>query len=316
MSAAHMRIISIPGVPNPVSQLVMGSMMLTEENIEEAVRLLDAYIATGGNSFDTAHAYGHSTMRAIGIWMQERKNRSGLTIIGKGAHPDQLGSRMTRQAMNQDLDESLDALMSDYVDVFMLHRDDPYIPVGEILETLQELLESKRCLAIGVSNWKTARIEEANDYAAANGLTGFCLNSPNLSLAKPNEPRWRDAVSADQAYAAWHERVQLPLLSWSSQAGGFFTGRFSPDKREDPDAVRVYYNEGNWERYRRANLLAERKGCDANQVALAFVLHQRFPTCAIIGPNSVAELQSSVKALEVSLAPEEVSWLDLEIENL
>jgi aryl-alcohol dehydrogenase-like predicted oxidoreductase len=196
----------------------------------------------------------------------------------------------------------------------MLHRDDPETAVGYILESLQEQLEAKRCRALGVSNWTTERMAEANEYAASHGLTGFSCNSPNLSLAKPNEPRWAGCVSVDAAYAAWHESTQMPLLSWSSQAGGFFTGRFSPDNRDDPEAVRVYYSEANWERYRRAKLLAERKGCDANQIAMAFVLQQRFPTCAIMGPNNVSELQSSARALEVNLSPEEARWLDLEVE--
>jgi aryl-alcohol dehydrogenase-like predicted oxidoreductase len=110
---------------------------------------------------------------------------------------------------------------------------------------LQEQLEAKRCYALGVSNWTTARIDEANEYAVSHGLIGFSCNSPNLSLAKPNEPRWHNAVSADEAYTGWHERTQMPLLFWWTQAGAFFTGRFAPDKQEDPEAVHVYYNDSN-----------------------------------------------------------------------
>jgi aryl-alcohol dehydrogenase-like predicted oxidoreductase len=311
-----MRYISIPGLDKPVAQLVLGSMMLSEKKMEDAASLLDGYRAIGGNTIDTAHVYGPSGMGAIGLWMQARKNRASLAIIGKGAHPNHNGPRMNRQAIEQDLIESLDLMRTDYVDIYMLHRDDTDTPVGIIMEALQEQLDAKRCHALGVSNWTTARIDEANEFAASHGLTCFTCNSPNLSLAKPNEPRWHNAVSADEAYTAWHERTQMPLLSWSSQAGGFFTGRFTPDKREDSEAVRVYYSPSNWERYRRAKLLAEQRDCDANQIALAFVLHQRFPTCALIGPSNVSELSSSVKALDVPLMPEEIRWLDLETESL
>jgi 1-deoxyxylulose-5-phosphate synthase len=141
-------------------------------------------------------------------------------------------------------------------------------------------------------------------------------NSPNLSLAKPNEPRWAGCISADADYIAWHERSNLPLLSWSSQAGGFFTGRFAPDKLDDQEAVRVYYSDANWKRYRRAAELAEAKGVTANQIALSYVLHQPFPTCAIIGPNRVEELHSSAEALGVELSPQEILWLDLKAESL
>src|SRR5947209_17905962 len=105
----------------------------------------------------------------------------------------------------------------------------------------------------------------------------------------------------------------MPLFAWSSQAGGFFTGRYTPDNLENEDMVRVYYNEGNWERLRRATELGRKKGgFTANQVALAWVLHQPFPVFALIGPHSVEELNSSVSALELELTPDEVRWLNLE----
>lgn len=311
MTQAQMDSITIAGVSSPVTRLILGSMMLSEERRGESSELLDAYVASGGNAVDTAHVYGPSGAKALGRWMLDRGNRRRLVLIGKGAHPDQNGPRVTLEAMEQDLKESLDRLQTDYVDIYMLHRDDPNKSVGYILESLNALLESKRCFALGASNWSVARIAEANAYAEAHGLIGFACNSPNLSLAKPNEPRWEGCVSAGEDDIAWHERLQLPLLSWSSQAGGFFTGRFAPDRREDAEAVRVYYSDANWERLRRARMLAERKGCDPNQIALAYVLHQRYPTCAIIGPSNPSELRSSLPGLEVSLTEQEAEWLDL-----
>jgi aryl-alcohol dehydrogenase-like predicted oxidoreductase len=103
-------------------------------------------------------------------------------------------------------------------------------------------------------------------------------------------------------------------LSWSSQAGGFFTGRFSPEIKEDKDMVRVYYSDLNWERYNRAQKLASKKGCNPIQIALAYVLNQKFPTAGIIGPRTVDELRSSYQALQIKLSQDEVSWLHLEEE--
>lgn len=296
------------------TKLVLGSMMLKEEKIDFSVELLDAYIATGGNCIDTAHVYGVSSSRAVGIWMQQRKNRADVVIIGKGAHPNQNGARVTLEAMEQDLAETFERMQTDYVDIFMLHRDDLNQSVGYIMESMNKQLEEGRCRALGVSNWTIARIQEANDYAAAHHLNGLVCNSPNLSLAKPNEPRWAGCISVYADDAAWHEKTQLPLLSWSSQAGGFFTGRYTPDNG-DADTIRVYYSEENWERYRRAETLAKQKGVSTNDIALAFVLNQSFPTCALIGPNNVDELHSSVKALNVSLTNEESRWLDLREDN-
>jgi len=312
-AGTRMGYISIAGISQPVSSLILGSMLLSDERMDTAAELLDAFAEIGGNALDTARVYGLRGMAAIGKWMKERRNRASLVLIAKGAHHDDNGPRVNRSAIAEDLDYSLDLMQTDYADIFMLHRDDPGKPVGEIVELLQEPLEAGRCRALGASNWTTSRLEAANAYAQSHGMTGFACSSPNLSLAKANEPRWPGCVSADSADAAWHERTQLPLLSWSSQAAGFFTGRFAPDQKDNEEMVRVYYSDENWERYRRAAWLGEMKGADANQVALAYVLHQTFPACAMIGPANAAELRSSANALNVTLTSRELLWIDLAV---
>jgi aryl-alcohol dehydrogenase-like predicted oxidoreductase len=292
------------------SQLILGSMMLREEDMEFSAGLMDAFAALGGNCIDTAHVYGVSSSRSVGLWMQERKNRADIVIIGKGAHHDNKGPRLTLAAMEQDLNETFDRMQTDYVDIFMLHKDDTNQPVGYIIESMNKQLEAGRCRALGVSNWSVSRIQEANAYAALHNLEGLLCSSPNLSLAKPNEPRWEGCISVYADDLAWHEQTQLPLLSWSSQAGGFFTGRYTPENG-DSEMIRVYYSDANWERYRRTEKLAELKGVSTNDIALAYVLNQAFPTCALIGPNSIKELHSSANALHVSLTSNEIKELDL-----
>jgi 1-deoxyxylulose-5-phosphate synthase len=152
----------------------------------------------------------------------------------------------------------------------------------------------RRC----ASNWTTRRLEEA---------AAFVCSSPELSLAVPNEPPWPGCVSIhDPAELAWYARKQLPVLAWSSQAAGFFAGV------ADGHVERVYQSPANAERLRRAEQLGETKGFTANQVALAWVLHQPFPIHAVIGPRTVDELRDSVRALEVELTGDETRWLDLD----
>ena len=110
---------------------------------------------------------------------------------------------------------------------------------------------------------------------------------------------------------AWHEQSGLPIFSWSSQARGFFTGRFTQEDRSDADLVRVFYNDDNWERYRRAEELGKQKGYSTIQIALAYVLNQSFPTAAIIGARNEAEMKSCQEATTITLTPEEIRWLDL-----
>ncbi|MFF2090760.1 aldo/keto reductase [Paenibacillus sp. NPDC058174] len=311
-----MKQLHIPGVDKPLSRLVMGTGDL--KKLEEPQRqMLAAYIEAGGNVFDTAHQY-RGREQVLGQWLAEHNLREKVVILSKGAHHDDgsPGARVNPEAIRKDLTESLERLGTSYVDLYALHRDDPAAPVGPVIEELNEHLAAGRIRVIGASNWSHQRIQEANDYAAARGLTGFTFNSPNLSLAKPNEPRWEGCVSADLSTCQWHAGNQLPLLSWSAQAGGFFSGHFTPDNRTDEEMVRVYYNDNNWERYSRSVQLAEAKGITPIQVALSYVLNQPFPTYAIIGPRSQVELQSSIEAMNLELTPQEVEWLDLIREEL
>ncbi|MFF2093042.1 aldo/keto reductase [Paenibacillus sp. NPDC058174] len=302
----------VQGLDKPVSRLMKGSDYFYHSAYDKAAANLDAFFAIGGNSIDTAHIYcGGQSEEVIGRYMKERGNREQWVVLTKGAHHDQNGPRVSREAIRSDLKDSLERLQFDYVDMYALHRDDPSVPAGEVIEALNEHIASGAVRAIGVSNWSWQRIQEANEYAAANGLVGFSFSSPNLSLAKANEPFWAGCISADEETCAWHEANQIPLFSWSSQARGFFTGRFSPEDRSNEDLVRVFYSEDNWERLERAKQLGERKNVSAIQIALAYVLNQPFPTSALIGAQSLEELRSCDEGSQIVLTKEELEWLDL-----
>ena len=89
-------------------------------------------------------------------------------------------------------------------------------------------------------------------------------------------------------------------------------GRAHPDKKEDPELVRCWYSDDNFQRLERANELAEKKGVLPINIALAYVLCQPFPTFPLIGPRVLEETRTSLPGLEVELTPEEVKWLNLE----
>jgi aryl-alcohol dehydrogenase-like predicted oxidoreductase len=208
-----------------------------------------------------------------------------------------------------DLAESLERLQTTWIDLYILHRDDPGYPVGPIIEALNEHQRAGRISAFGASNWSTARIAEANAYAREHGLSGFVASSPNLSLAAPNEAPWPGCLSARWGGLDWYEEQQFPLIAWSSLAQGFFSERVSRDMPADAWMARVWQSEANFQRLERARELAKREGATANQVALAWVLHQPFPTFAIIGPYTLEELRSSFEALRLTLTSQEVRRL-------
>ena len=298
-----------------LSVLALGTAYLADDGEAASFELLDTWVELGGNLVDSARQYGDGECeRILGKWLAARDAHDDVVLITKGAHHYTHGSehdpsrkRVTPEHVAADLAESLDALRTDAIDLYFLHRDDPAKPVEPIVDALNEHLAAGRILRFGASNWATERIDEANAYAARSGLDGFTASSPGLSLAEPRDNPWPDTVFAHAREARdWYRRKQLPLFAWSSQAGGFFAGR------RDELIDRVYADERNAERLRRAEELGRRKGFSANEIALAWVLHQPFPTYAIIGPRSPDELHESVVGLDVELTPEEVRWLNLE----
>ena len=285
--------LALNGLGRDVSRLVLGTMLLTDSDTD----VLDEYVRLGGNAIDTARVYGDgSAERALGAWLEQRPGvRERLVIVSKGAHPSGDVKRVTPEEIERDLRVSVE-LLGGPIDLYLLHRDDPSVPVGTILECLTGLREGGLLRAYGTSNWTTARIDEANAWAAVHGLDGFCVSSQHLSLAAQNEEQWPDTRSAnDPELFAWHERTQTPLLAWSPQARGYFFGR------SGSEVLRVYDNAVNRERRRRASLVGERLGRTTAQVALAWVLHQPFPVFACVGARSAVQVREAFGALEVDL---------------
>lgn len=108
----------------------------------------------------------------------------------------------------------------------------------------------------------------------------------------------------------------MPLFTWSSLAGGFFSGRFTRDNLHsfegylDRLCVETYCHEENFERLDRARGLADEKGLSVPQIALAYVLDQPLELFALVGCNTGEQFRANVAAGEVRLTPEELAWLE------
>ncbi|HEX3814303.1 MAG TPA: aldo/keto reductase [Mycobacteriales bacterium] len=297
----------IAGVGKPISRLVMG--VDNQPNLPHATVMFDDFVERGGNTFDTAYIYGGGkTEPLLGQWMRNRGNRDELVVIGKGAHtPHCDPESITRQ-----LNESLERLQTDYLDIYFMHRDNEEIPVGEFVDVLDDHQRAGRIRIYGGSNWSLQRFAEANEYAKKNGKQGFSALSNHISLAEAYDVPWKGCRHvSDPESRRWLAEHQVPLLPWSSQARGFFTGRADPQDRSDEELVRCYYSDDNFERLRRARKLGSELGVPPTAIALAYVLYQPFPTFPLIGPRAVEETRTSLAALDITLTPEQVSWLDL-----
>ena len=206
----------VAGVDKPIARVVQGTVMIRSEEEEKSFALLDEVFEQGGTTFDTAHQYGGGDCeRTFGRWAKDRGLRDEIIVIGKGAHHNADRKRVSPFDITADLFDSLTRFGFDHVDLYLLHRDDPSVPVGPIVEVLNEHFSEGRIKAFGGSNWTPERLREANEYAEENGLTPFVASSPNHSLAEQAVEPWPDCVSiggkAGEKDRGWYEEQRMPL---------------------------------------------------------------------------------------------------------
>lgn len=320
---------TIPGVTKPVSRLVQGTAntVFDPSKPEQAFALLDMAREHGINTFDTAHVYGEGNETMLGNWVRERGVKDEVVILAKGAHP--YGHpRVTPEDIEADLTESLRRQKSDYFDLYVLHRDNPAVPVGPIVEALNKHKDAGKIGAFGGSNWSWQRIKEANDYAAAHHLTPFAVTSPNYSLAEMYAPPWDDCMSisgpAGQAARDFYAESGIAVMPWSSMAGGFFSDLYHRDNldtfaQDDGFAqicIKCYCGETNFERLDRARTLAEAKNLTVAQISLAFSASQPMNLFLLVSSLTREQFAANAAAVEITLTPAELAYLDLKADSL
>src|SRR5690606_33885185 len=118
-----------------------------------------------------------------------------VVIVTKGAHPNLDRVRVTPHDITSDLFDSLARLKTDTIDMYLLHRDDPSVPVGPIMEVLNEHHAAGRIRSFGGPSWAVARLREAAAYAEKHDLVPFVASSPQFSLAVQREAPWRGCIT-------------------------------------------------------------------------------------------------------------------------
>ncbi len=312
---------NIRGIDKPVSRLAQGTIMIGSKNRDAGFALLDGVFELGCNIFDTAHVYGGGdNERTFGKWVNDRGLREEVVVLAKGAHHNADRNRVTPFDITADLHDSLARFGFDYIDLYVLHRDDPEVPVGPIVEALNEHKQAGLIRAFGGSNWTHQRVAEANEYAQAHGLEGFAVSSPQFSLVEMIKEPWPNCISISGPACAearrWYHENDVALVPWSTLARGFLSGRVrrdggeSAEKRDDL-GVDSFASEANYERLERAAELAERKGLTVPQISLAYVLNQPLNVFPLVGCWTPEEFRGNLDVLDVELSEDEIAYLEM-----
>lgn len=318
-----MQYTQIPFVQRPVSRIVLGGAGKLFFSGSDVTAVMEAALDSGINCVDTAREYGKSE-EAIGRYFRQSSRREDFVLISKCCHPVlAFVQRVGRRAAEEDLKRSLDALGTDHIDIYFLHRDNELVDVGCIAEFMHRFHEEGKIGAFGGSNWSAKRIEALNAYAETHGLTGFTVSSPHYSLGRQQRDPWGNGCktitgSNNARQREYYEKNRTPLFCWASLCAGLFSGRIkstdkgSMMKQLGFNAAWGYDCPDNYERLKRCEELAKQKGITVAQAALAWLLGSELNTLAIVGGNSPERIRENALAAEISLTDAERRWLDLQ----
>jgi len=320
-----------------IHRIVFGTAALSKA--EDPISLLDAAFDKGFRRFDLAHTYGAGeSERIFGRWLDSRPDiaRADLDIITKGgigddAFGDPDRPLLTRTGLRSEIEESLSALRTDFVDLYMFHRDDARIPVSDFVDWINEAVASGKIKRWGVSNWNFDRFQAAHRYAKSKGLVPPSANSPQFSLAVPDGEVWPSTYSIsapdNSAEIDWYQDRGVELLCWEVLAKGFMAkSDLWPEAEVDPatfdDPVQRGSNEWRLQRmqkaychaenYRRRDLaveLADSAGCNLAQVAMLYPLTRGQHISVIFGSSKPTHLEDMMVVQHLNIDEEAMMLL-------
>ena len=306
--------ILLTGTDLKVSPLSLGTVNYGVKTGEkEAFYQMDQYLEAGGNFIDTASVYGcfppstemHASEKVVGRWLKSRHAYDKIVLSTKGGHPlandASFTIRLHRDELISDVEKSLQNLGIDAIDMYFLHRDDINLPVGEIMETLEEIKKQGKIRNYGFSNWTLPRAKEAQAYAKAHGFAGFTMNQLMWSLAHITHGEIADKtlVAMDEATYQWHKDTSLSAMAYRSVAKGYFEKRKNGAPMRG-DLVTTYKDPVNDEIFETLLRLNNETGISMTALSLLYFIHQPFPSVAIASFTSDAQLSEGLSVLEMS----------------
>jgi len=313
---------TIPYVDKKVSRIFFGTAMPPIMYGKDGSEWFEAALENGINAFDTARNYMYAE-KSVGDWIRKRGHYDDLVLLSKCGHPSNFGrKRVNEKEMRKDLEKSLKLLGVDYIDIYLLHRDDPEVPVGEIVEIFNAMHKEGKIGAFGGSNWTHERIREANAYAKAHGLIPFSVSSPNFGLADQVEDPWGGGCvtisgPANADARSFYKQENMPIIAYSSLGRGFFSGKVKSDDPEgakkilDGPAFKGYAYPENFERLKRCEELAEKKNTTVTAIATKYIFSRGLNVFAVMSASKTKHLKSNAEALDLDLSEEEADYLDL-----
>uniref|UniRef100_A0AAX7TKL3 NADP-dependent oxidoreductase domain-containing protein n=1 Tax=Astatotilapia calliptera TaxID=8154 RepID=A0AAX7TKL3_ASTCA len=294
-----------------VSCLGLGTWVTFGSQIsdEMAENLMTVAYENGVNLFDTAEVYA--------------SGRAEITlgnIIKKKGWRAETERGLSRKHIIEGLRGSLSRLQLDYVDIVFANRNDVNSPMEEIVRAMTFVINQGMAMYWGTSRWSAMEIMEA--YSVARQ---FNLIPPVCEQAEYHYFQ-RDKVEV-QLPELYH-KIGVGAMTWSPLACGLITGKYSDGVPECSRAAmkgyqwlkeRVNSEEGRRQlaKIKELHLLADRLGCTAAQLAIAWCLRSEGVSSVLLGVSNTDQLLENLGALRIlsQMTPQTVTEMDALLGN-
>ncbi|WP_326811348.1 aldo/keto reductase [Streptomyces scopuliridis] len=302
-----------------VSRLVLGTMNfgpLTNE--ADSHTIMDAALDAGINFFDTANVYGWGenkgrTEEILGTWFAKGGDRRDKVVLatkvygnmgGDGAawpNHDKLSALNIRRAV----DASLKRLQTDHIDLYQFHHIDRDTPVEEIWQAIDTLIQQGKIIYAGSSNFPGWKIAQTNETAHRLGSYGLVSEQCLYNLAERRAEM--EVIPAAQEYG-------LGVIPWSPLSGGLLGGVIKKEvqggRRASGRAADALAGATTRAQVQSYEDLLDKHGIEPGEAALAWLLTRPGVTGPIVGPRTLEQLESALRAVELELSEEVLSSLD------
>ncbi|PYE82321.1 aldo/keto reductase [Pseudoroseicyclus aestuarii] len=301
-----------------VSRLCMGTMSFGTPDderpwvlgLDDARPMFRAAWDGGINFFDTANVYAKGTAEEVtGACLWDLAPREEIVLATKvfgRMRPGPNGQGLSRAAILSEIDNSLRRLGTDYVDLYQIHRHDPFTPYEETMDALDEVVRSGKARYIGASSMHAWQFQKYQQAAKDNGLTQFVSMQDEISLVYREEEREMLPLCREDG---------IGVLPWSPLGGGMLArpwGEKTDRSTTDRHNKSMYDDAapGVQEIVKAVSDLAQARGVSMAEIAMAWVLHKEGVTSPILGVSKLSHVETGLKAAELTLSEDEIAALE------
>ena len=280
----------------------------------KSFELLDAWVDRGFNCIDTADVYstwvpghvGGESETIIGKWLKRSGKRDKVVLLTKvGMEMKSGGKGLSKKYILEEVEQSLKRLQTDRIDLYQSHTDDESVPLEETLEAYAQLIDEGKVRYIGASNYKGARLAEAEDLAEREKLPAYKTLQPEYNLHD------RQGYETDLAPVA--EKYGLGVIPYFSLASGFLTGKYqsAEDAKGKNREVRVqkYFDERGMKILKTLKKVSDETGAEQAAVSLAWLLEQPTITAPIASATTTDQMKDLFAAVDLKLSAAQLAEL-------